>query len=504
MTRPAGEGHGGRQTVTIPRVITQVQGVSVGQWAERRSGSDTAAGTFPKVMASMGTTKKSLLRLAGCILVTCLLVTGAACTSGSTSGSGSGGQTGTNTGGAQATGGTTTSGTGGTTATGGAGSGGATGSGGTVATGGTSSAGGSVATGGSSATGGTSTTSSGGTSSGGTPATGGIVGTGGTRSTGGVQGTGGASSSGGGTGTGTGGGASTGGRSGTGGTIAAGGTSGGATGGMPGTGGQPGTGGGSGGGTGQACASTLPAITDYTALAGPFATTTENNTGPDGKSVIYRPKTLGENGFLHAPIVFGPGIGMQASQLSGLLLSFASHGYVVVGTAVLNGGPNDPANKATMQNALTWIIQQNDKAGTYQGKLATKCAISMGYSVGGTAAVEIGGDPAVATTVSIHGHVATSAMHGPLLQTSGDLDTVGRPMQQQTFDKSQVQTFFGTVSGADHGYIQSNNGGAERPAIIAWMRYWINGDQGAKKYFWGDTCVCCVSPWMDPKRKNWQ
>lgn len=265
------------------------------------------------------------------------------------------------------------------------------------------------------------------------------------------------------------------------------------------------SGGGTNNGDGQACASPLPPVEDYTALAGPFPTTTESNTGPDNKTVIFRPRTLGENGFMHAPIVFGPGIGMQASQLSGLLTSFASHGYVVVGTAVLNGGPNDPGNLTTMRNALNWIIQQNEKAGSaYQGKLATKCAIAMGYSVGGTAAVELGGDPAIATTVSIHGHTATSAMHGPLLQTSGDKDTVGRPMQQKTFDNSQVQTFFGTVAGADHGYIQSANGGVERHAIIAWMRYWINGDTGAKKYFWGDSCISCVSPWMDPKRKNWE
>jgi hypothetical protein len=247
----------------------------------------------------------------------------------------------------------------------------------------------------------------------------------------------------------------------------------------------------------------LPAVTDY-AATGPFATTTESNTGPDKKCVIYRPKTLGENGFMHAPIVFGPGINMQASQLSGLLLSFASHGYVVIGTGVLTGSPNDPGNKAAMQNALDWMLKQNSQAGTYQGKLAVKCAIAMGYSVGGTAAVELGSHEAVATTVSIHGHVANSAMHGPLLQTSGDKDTVGRPMQQQTFDKSQVQTAFGTVSGADHGYIQNATGGVQRPAIIAWMRYWINGDSGAKRYFWGSDCVLCQSPWMDYKTKNWQ
>jgi hypothetical protein len=255
---------------------------------------------------------------------------------------------------------------------------------------------------------------------------------------------------------------------------------------------------------GAACASTLPAMTDYTVAAGPFPTTTENNTGPDKKCVIYRPKTLGENGFMHAPIVFGPGISMQATQLSGLLTSFASHGYVVIGTGVLTGGPNDPGNLSQMKNALDWIIQQNSASGTYQGKLATKCAISMGYSVGGTAAVELGGHEAVATVVSIHGHTATAALHGTMLQTSGDQDTVGRPMQQKTFDQSKVQTAFGTVSGADHGYIQSNNGGVERPAIIAWMRYWINGDTGAKSYFWGTSCVLCKSPWMDYKTKNWQ
>jgi dienelactone hydrolase len=228
------------------------------------------------------------------------------------------------------------------------------------------------------------------------------------------------------------------------------------------------------------------------------------NVGPDGKCTAFRPKTLGENGFLHAPIVFGPGIGMQATQLKDLLLSFASHGFVVIGTGVLNGGPNDPGNRSQMQAALTWIVDQNSQSGMYQGKLDVKHAISMGYSVGGTAAVEIGGDPAVATTVSIHGHVATSAMHGPLLQTSGTNDTVGRPMQQQTFDKSQVQTFFGTVTGADHGYIQQNSGGAERPAIVAWLRYWIYNDTGAKHYFWGDDCVACTAPWTDPQRKNWQ
>lgn len=246
-----------------------------------------------------------------------------------------------------------------------------------------------------------------------------------------------------------------------------------------------------------------PPTNDY-AAPGPFATTTESNVGPDGKCVIYRPKTLGENGFLHPPIVFGPGIGMQASQLKDLLLSFATHGFVVIGTGVLNGGPGAAANRNAMTSALDWLIQQNGRAGTYQGKLDVKHAVAMGYSVGGTAAVEIGAHQAVATTVSIHGHTATSALHGPMLQTSGTKDNVGLPMQKQTFEKSQVQTFLGIVSNADHGYIQGASGGVQRPAIIAWMRYWLYGDTGARRFFWGDDCVLCTSPWVDPQRKNWK
>jgi len=267
------------------------------------------------------------------------------------------------------------------------------------------------------------------------------------------------------------------------------------------TGGQSASGGDTAaGGTGG---SVLPPTTDYTA-PGPFDTTTDANVGPNGDCTVFRPDPLDENGFLYSPVVFGPGIGMQATQMEGFLLSIASHGFVIIGTGVLSGGPNDPNNLAAMRDALDWLLEQNDQSGIYQNKLDVTRAVSMGYSVGGTAAVELGGHEAVATTVSIHGHVATAALHGPLLQTSGTLDTVGRPMQQQTFDQSQVQTFFGTVTGADHGYIQNDNGGVERPAIIAWLRYWIYGDTGAASYFYGDDCVMCTDPWTDPQRKNWE
>jgi dienelactone hydrolase len=247
----------------------------------------------------------------------------------------------------------------------------------------------------------------------------------------------------------------------------------------------------------------LPPITDYTAN-GPFNTVVEANVGPGNAYTIFRPEPLGANGFMHAPMIYGHGIGGQVSGFANFLKIVASHGFVVIGCNILNGGPNSPANNTAMTTGLNWILQQNTTAGSkFQGKLAVTRAVSMGYSVGGTAAVDIGGHEAIRTVVSIHGHISTATLHGTLLQTSGTKDNVGLPMQQQTFTNSKVQTFLGTVTNADHGYISQNNGGAERPAIVAWLRYWIYNDTGAKNYFYGNDCVMCKAPWENPQRKNW-
>lgn len=260
--------------------------------------------------------------------------------------------------------------------------------------------------------------------------------------------------------------------------------------------------GGSAGSSGGSGGPSLPPTNDY-ADDGPFETTIDRNVGPGGGYTVFRPSTLGENGFLHAPIIFGPGIGQEVTVHTIMLTNFASHGFVVVGTPVLSGGPGDAGNRMTMQEGLSWILEQNDMPGIYQGKLYENHAISMGFSVGGTSAVEVGGHEAVATVVSIHGHRATAALHGTMLQTTGTEDTVGMPLQQQTYDTSEVPTFLATLTGAPHQYIERDGGGEQRPAIVAWMRYWIYGDAGAEDYFFGDSCVLCSSPWENPQRKNW-
>lgn len=267
-----------------------------------------------------------------------------------------------------------------------------------------------------------------------------------------------------------------------------------------GAGGAPSVGGSDGsGGAGPV----LPPVTDYS-QPGPFETEVEQSVGPNNGYTVFRPTELGKDGFLHAPIIFGPGIGQQVSVHTTMLRNFASHGFVVVGSPVLNGGPGDAGNRMKLQDGLRWILEENGKAGSkYEGKLWVDHAVSMGFSVGGTAAVQVGGDPAVLTVVSIHGHTASAELRGTMLQTTGTGDTVGMPLQQATYDQSEVPTFLATLTNASHGYIEQDGGGEERPAIVAWMRYWIYGDMGARAHFFGNDCVLCRAPWENPQRKNW-
>jgi hypothetical protein len=261
-----------------------------------------------------------------------------------------------------------------------------------------------------------------------------------------------------------------------------------------------GTGGvGTGGGVSGGCGQTLPPISDYGAR-GPFATTTVNNTGPNGAYTMFRPTTLGENGFLHPPTTWGNGITTTPATYPELLGTIASHGFVIIASNSTN------VTGTLMTQGLDWLIQQNSASGDFQGKLATSCAVSIGYSLGGGAAVDTGKHPSVVTTVSFHGLQGTAEqLHGPLLlfTSTGDTFVSAAQFVTPTYNRSTVQTFYATLTGGSH-LTPIGNAGDERAPAVAWLRLWVYGDQEARKYFYGDSCICCVSPFTNPQRKNWQ
>jgi hypothetical protein len=261
--------------------------------------------------------------------------------------------------------------------------------------------------------------------------------------------------------------------------------------------GAPGAGG-AGGATGGCTGQALPSLDDYGA-PGPFATTVVNNTGPDGNYTMYRPTTLGENGFKHPPATWGNGIGTTPVNYIGLLSTVASNGVVVIASN------STGVNAQLMTAGLDWLLAQNDAPGDFKGQLATSCAVSIGYSLGGKGAVDTGKHPKVVTTVSFHGLTGDSAsLHGPLLLYTGTEDTFVSAAQfvDPTFKASTVQTFYATLTAATH-LRPLNDAGEERGPTMAWLRLWLYGDQAARPYFDGADCTLCKDPWTNPQRKRW-
>jgi hypothetical protein len=248
----------------------------------------------------------------------------------------------------------------------------------------------------------------------------------------------------------------------------------------------------------------LPAVADYGAR-GPFEVSMVNETGPDGTYTMFRPTTLGQNGFLHPPASWGNGIMTTPAVYVELLSTIASHGFVVVGS-------NSTAVNANLMKAgLDWLLAQNDAPGEFQNQLATSCAVTIGYSLGGGAAVGSGDHSNVITTVSFHGLQGPAEnLSGPLflITSTNDGFVTKSGFSQPTFDRStKVATLMATLEvdeapGVGGHLIPLNDAGPERAPAVAWLRYWVYGDQGARSWFFGSDCVLCQSPWTDVQRKN--
>jgi hypothetical protein len=69
-------------------------------------------------------------------------------------------------------------------------------------------------------------------------------------------------------------------------------------------------------------------------------------------------------------------------------------------------------------------------------------------------------------------------------------------------NRSTVPTYYATHTTANHLY-PLGNAGDERAPAIAWLRLWVYADQEARPYFYGDDCILCQAPWVNPQRKNW-
>ncbi len=301
--------------------------------------------------------------------------------------------------------------------------------------------------------------------------------------------------------------------------------------------GEAGAGGSSGGTTsdGAAAASpscaSLPPVTDYGA-PGPFSDVKMfTQVGPNGNYTLFRPDaSLGQNGFKHPIATWGNGISTTPDMYQKTLPLIASHGFVIIACNATQ------AEEPCLSAGMDWLVQQNTAAGPMQGKLDTTNEVAIGYSWGGGAAVDVSVRPNIKATVSLHGMPPRQTgdggggtwnmIHAPLLlfTSTGDNFVTASGYVTPNYQASTVQTFYATLNDSTVGHLYVVDQGAsicigsalgtmfgncgndtlEHAPTIAWLRMWACDDTNARKFFYGDSCVLCQSPWTNPQRKNWK
>jgi hypothetical protein len=271
-----------------------------------------------------------------------------------------------------------------------------------------------------------------------------------------------------------------------------------------GTGGQAAGSGGAGGATTACTVGAWP--TADPSVAGPFATTTENNVGPaagvgaDGGApvafTLFRPSDLAQGGLCHPVVTWGNGTGTSPSIYRVLLSQLASHGFVVIASDSPNVAQGSPA---PMLAGVTWVLEQNaDPTSELYQRIDTTHVGATGHSQGAFATMTAGADPRVVAIAPIAGAMASRNLHGPALLLCGGMDT--------TVPCSGVLTAFDGITNqpvmyadqlaVDHVDWISFRAGTLNPyevAVTAWMRVHLMGDSALRPMFYGPTCTLCTN-----------
>ena len=281
--------------------------------------------------------------------------------------------------------------------------------------------------------------------------------------------------------------------------------------------GSAGNGSGATGGRGEGSGGTAP-ITDGgapctvgawpaadPALAGPFATVTENDVGPaagvgeDGGAPVaftmFRPKDLSQGGLCHPVITWGNGTGSNPSLYKVLLNHFASHGFVVIASDSPNVGQGSPP---PMVAGVTWVLQQNeDPTSELYQKIDTTHIGATGHSQGGFATTTAGADSHITTIAPLCGASSQRNLHGPAWLFCGGMDTtVPCTTVQNAFKAiSNVPVMQASYLSADHANwitFRGTKPGPVEVATTAWMRLQLMGDTSLRSWFYGPSCKLCT------------
>jgi hypothetical protein len=246
-----------------------------------------------------------------------------------------------------------------------------------------------------------------------------------------------------------------------------------------------------------------------------MVTVETNSDAGINEGTIFRPTDLG--GAEKYPIfVWGEG----ACSRNGLsnataMAEIASHGYFVVADGTPNGTGNrtmDRSNLAAMGAPLIayidWAIAENGKpCSAYYQSLDTTKISSNGFSCGGLMAQGTVTDPRIVTWgVTSSGMAGANQafydlIHTPVLFVEGgpsDTAYDGSLLGYETISELDVPVLWFSKDIGHGGDLFSTRGGDFTKINLAWLNWWLKGDEGAtgKGLLVGAGCpYCSDSSW---------
>lgn len=243
--------------------------------------------------------------------------------------------------------------------------------------------------------------------------------------------------------------------------------------------------------------------------SGPHEVVVETNADPGiNEGTIYRPADLG--GDERYPIfIWGEGgCSLQGLSNQSANAEIASHGYFVIADGTPSGGGGTrslggPDAGAPMIAYIDWAIEENNKpCSAYYHSLDITKVATNGFSCGGLMAQGTAGDPRVTTWMinSSGGFGANQALydatHGPVLIVLGGESDIAYENGKRDYANLAELSYPIMLFSKDIGHggdLFSRNGGDFTKLNLAWLNWWLKGDETAtgKGFLVGDGCTLC-------------
>lgn len=281
----------------------------------------------------------------------------------------------------------------------------------------------------------------------------------------------------------------------------------------------------------------LPVEGAPVAQSGPYEVASETAFGSPGH-VVFRPADL--DGFPERdtlPVIAwgNGGCAKDSEPYAGLLTTIASHGFLVLATAVEEGEQLGPpavilgddgvvrvqAPPAALRAALDWAEAEAAREGSpLQGRVATDLMAVMGQSCGGQVAIGLGADARVDTIGAFNAGAppawpnasssplptidALDDLHGPVLLVNGHETDGAMEASRANYEAiDDVPAFYGARREAGHfGTIGHPGGGEYANVASSWLKWILKGDAEAGAMFVGEDCGLCADPNWEVRSKR--